>query len=249
MNSLRTSFEVWRKASDIFREYALELYFPAQRLSRRQRAWCTPFLFLIEYLVYRVDAVSEHTRDTELDAPDNEDYANLVRYKRKFEWLLRRTGVYNEAIARQLDLGERYVRLENRVTTQGGAGHEEAVRLAELRSSDVRLLHGMIFALLGRPVDRHLLDLLWPVEVLADIGNDLAHYGDDVDTGRFNVYRAFVLLYGNDAPERLRAEMSRYEVMFRAGLDRFPEERRAHLLPLCVRRAHARTEVIPVPIF
>lgn len=49
------------------------------------------------------------------------------------------------------------------------------------------------------------------VGVTADIGNDLAHYREDVSTGQFNTYSAFVTLYGRAAPMRIRAEIDRYE--------------------------------------
>jgi hypothetical protein len=139
----RASREVLRKARGILREYVLDLYFPAQRLSRWQRARRAPLLFLVEYLVYRVDAVAEDTKDVDLDTGGNKEYDKLVRYKRKFEALLRGVHAHNEVVARQLDMGEQYVRLENKVTAHGTASHEQVLRLAELRSSDVRLLHGM----------------------------------------------------------------------------------------------------------
>lgn len=244
---LSISCEVLRKACGIFQEYVLDLYFPAQRLSRWQRVRCAPMLFLVEYLVYRVDAVAEGTKTVDLDTASNKDYDKLVQYKEKFGALLRRTHAHNEVVARELDLGEEYVRLENKVTSHGGASHEQILRLAELRASDVRLLHGMTFALLGKPIDNNLLNLLWPVEVLADIGNDLVHYERDVAAGHFNTYDAFVRLYGCAAPERLRAEIARYGRLFHAELEKFPADRRDELAALCVRRYRARTDLIPEP--
>ncbi|MFI6132897.1 hypothetical protein [Micromonospora sp. NPDC051141] len=245
---LRAARETLDKSRDIFRDFARDLYFPALRLSRWQRMRCTPVLFLVEFLVYRVDAVAEHTRDVELGADGNQDYQKLVRYKHRFAALLRRLGAYDDAVGHLLDQGERYVRLENRVTTCGTADHADVMRLVELRSSDLRLLHAMIYPLLGRPVDQRLLDVLWPVEVLADIGNDLAHYEQDVRTGNFNTYDALVRLYGPDAPQRLRDETARYERLFRERLDRFPDGQRAHLARLGLRRYRTRIDRIPQPV-
>lgn len=45
---------------------------------------------------------------------------------------------------------------------ESGGRPWQVMRLAELRPSDVRLLHGMIFALLRRPCDDDLQGLLWP---------------------------------------------------------------------------------------
>jgi hypothetical protein len=251
---LRTSFEVPCKAGRIVKDYVFDLYFPAQRLSWWQRLRCTPMILLIEYLVYRVDAVAERAKDVDLDAARKDDHdaarrykATFEAYKSRFESLLRLAHAHNEAVDRQLDLGEQYVYLENKVTSNRTASHAEVLQLAELRPSDVRLLHAMTFALLGRPVDQDLLDLLWPVEVLADIGNDLVHYHEDIATGRFNTYDAFVRLYGRAAPDRLHAEIVRYEQLFHAELVKFPLYRRAELAALCTHRYRPRTQVIPLP--
>ena len=60
---LRGSCRVPRKAALIFKDYVLDLYYPVHRLSWRDRLRCTPLLLLIEYLVYRVDAVTERLVD------------------------------------------------------------------------------------------------------------------------------------------------------------------------------------------
>jgi hypothetical protein len=253
---LRTSFEVRRKAGRIVKDYVFDLYFPAQRLSWWRRLRCTPMVLAVEYLVYRVDAIAERAKDLDLDMTRTHDRDAAWQYKRtfeayreKFESLLRRKNAFNDAVGRQLELAEQYVYLENKVTSNREASHDEVVRLAELRPSDVRLLNAMIYAMRRRPVNQRLLDLLWPVEVLADIGNDLAHYHQDVAAGRFNTYDAFIRLYGHDAPVRLRAEISRYERLFAAELSTFPVKRRARLAGLCVHRFLARTQVFPEPQF
>jgi hypothetical protein len=202
---------VVRKAARILKDYVVDLYYPVDGLAWRNRMSSIPRLALIEYLVYRVDSVAERSKDIDLDVTRDGDYVTLHKYKAKFEALLRRLNAYNSVVAHEMDMGEQYVRLENKVTSQGTATHADVLRLAELRPSDVRLLHGMIFAMLGRPADQVVLDLLWPVEVLADIGNDLEHYKADVAAGQFNTYRAFVRLYGTSAPDRIRLEIARYE--------------------------------------
>jgi hypothetical protein len=249
---LRTSLEVPRKAGRIVKDYVFDLYFPAQRLPWPQRLRCAPMLLQVEYLVYRVDAIAEHARDVDLGRGSEEDAvrrykATLAVYKARFESLLHRRRAHNAAVAHQLKLGEQYVYLENKVTSNRTVSHAEAMKLAELRPSDVRLLHAMTFALLDRPVDQKLLDLLWPVEVLADIGNDLDHYEADVAAGRYNTYDAFVRLYGAAAPDRLRAEIVRYEDLVRAELAKFPLSRRAELRALCRNRYRARIRTFPAP--
>jgi hypothetical protein len=250
---LQASIDVPRKAARILRDYVLDLYFPAQRLTWPQRVRCLPVLFLVEYLVYRVDAIAEHGQDLDLDpaAPDQDTArryrSRLDAYRVRFETLLRSANAYNEAAAIQLKLGEEYVYLENKVTSTRTVTAADVLHLAELRPSDVRLLHAMTYALLGRPVDQRLLDLLWPVEVLADIANDLDHYASDIAAGRYNTYDAFVRLYGRSAPEQLRVAIAAYEQRFHAELAQFPANRQASLAVLCARRYLPRIEAIPEP--
>ncbi|MFD9206343.1 hypothetical protein ACFVZM_08675 [Streptomyces sioyaensis] len=247
---LRRSCDVPVKAARIVNDYVFRLYFPANRMPLHQRFRCAPLILLVEYLVYKVDAVSEGAKRVDLDVvrDHDEDYLTLHKYKAKFEKILRRMHAYNWSVAHQMEMAEEYVRLENKVTSNRLVAHAEVIRLAELRPSDVRLLHGMTFALRRRPCDEDLLNLLWPVEVLADIGNDLAHYPDDLANGQFNTYAMFVELYGAGAPERIRAEIARYEGMFLAELKKFPRVRQADLKALCARRYRRLTAAIPEPL-
>ncbi|PWK36032.1 hypothetical protein BC793_12413 [Actinoplanes xinjiangensis] len=232
----RILFEPARKAGRIFKDYVLDLYFPAHALSWWQRVWCAPLLFLVEYLVYRVDSVTERSQHIDLEVTRAADYDTLHRYKAAFARLLRGLGVHSDAVAAQLDAGEQYVRLENRVTSGPQPSAVEVLRLVELRPSDVRLLHAMIFGLLRRPADQRMLDLLWPVEVLADIGNDISHASGDIAAGRFNTYGVFLRLYHDEAPQRLRTEIEHYERLFHERLAELPPGRRQDLKDLCERR-------------
>jgi hypothetical protein len=145
---LHTSLEVPRKAGRIVKDYVFDLYLPAQGLPWPQRLRCAPMLLLVEYLVYRVDAIAEHARDVDLGRGAEQDAvrrykATFAAYKARFESLLHRHHAHNAAVARQLELGEQYVYLENKVTSTRTVSHAEAMQLAELRPSDVRLLHAI----------------------------------------------------------------------------------------------------------
>src|SRR4029453_19125765 len=117
---LRASFEMVPKTGRVVWDFGFNLYFPAQRLSWWQRLRCTPMLFLIEYIVFQADAVAERAKDVDLDPARNHDHDTVRRYKATFEefkttveGLLRRAHAYNEAVARQIELGEEYLYLEN----------------------------------------------------------------------------------------------------------------------------------------
>jgi hypothetical protein len=240
---LQRSYEVPRKASRIFKDYVLDLYYPLHRLSPLQRMRTAPLLFGVEYLVYRVDAIAEGVQNADISTNDN--YARLQRYKDKLEAFLRFAHAFDRTVSHHMEMGKQYVILENRVTSSRLFDHATVIRLAELRPSDVRLLHSMMITLLGRADGDRLLTLTWPVEVLADIGNDLAHYRDDVANSRFNTFAMFVELYGDEAPKRLRSEIERYERLFLAELGNFPSARRDELGAICARRYRAQTAAIP----
>ena len=251
---LRTWFDAARKARVAVRDYGFGLYFRAQGLSWWERVRCAPVLFVVEYLIFRGDALAEHAKDIDLDPRRNDDHQTVRSYRATFDkskarlvTLLHRTHAYNDAVARQIVLGEEFLYLENKVTSGQTATHDEAIRLADLRSFDLRLLHAMTFALLRRPVDQRLLDLLWPVEVLSDLGDDLVTYDEDIATDHYNAYDTFVRLYGLAAPDRLREEIARYERLFQTALARYPASRQAELTAICKPLFQTQIQVFPVP--
>jgi hypothetical protein len=199
----------------------------------------------VEYLVYRVDSLAERNTSVDLDAERNSDYEAFHTYKKAFEKVLRALGAWNEDVAFLVDEAERFIRLENATTSRGTVTRQDALALVELRPTDVRLLRAMAFALRGRPMDPATRDLLWPVEVLADIANDLGHYEQDVASGTVNVYAAFVELFGDAAAAELRSEVDRYESMFLDRLSALPAARRARVEQVCRRRYAAAVRPYP----
>jgi hypothetical protein len=202
-------------------------------------------LLAVEYLVYRVDSLAERNTEVDLDAERNSDYEAFHTYKKAFEKVLRFVGAWNEDVAFLVDEAEQFIRLENATTSRGTVTRQDSLALAELRPTDVRLLRAMTFALRGRSMDPATRDLLWPVEVLADIANDLEHYEQDVALGTLNVYAVFVKLYGDTAATELRREVDRYESMFRDRLSALPPERRAQVAEVCRRRYAAAVRPYP----
>ncbi|HSV67596.1 MAG TPA: hypothetical protein VLJ59_17045 [Mycobacteriales bacterium] len=236
------------RAVGIVRDYAGALYYPIDHVPRRQRLRITPLLTAVEYLVYRVDSLAERNTSVDLDAIRIRDYYSFHTYKRVFERALQAVGAWNDEVARQVDEGERFIRLENAMTSRGNPSHEDVLAMAELRPTDVRMLHAMTAALRGIRPDAQMRDLLWPVEVLADIANDLTHYEKDVAASTFNVYAAFVDLYGDEAATMLRREVDRYEALFEQRLAAFPPVRRDEIARLCRPRYAAAVAAYPNPI-
>lgn len=233
------------KAAAIVRDYVLRMYYVVDEVPRLQRLRLTPVLLGVEYLVYRVDSLAERNATVDLDAVRNDDYEAFHTYKKAFEKVLRALGAWNEDVAFLVDEAERFIRLENGATSRGAATREDVLAMVELRPTDVRLLRAMAFALRGRPMDPATRELLWPVEVLADMANDLQHYERDVAAGTLNVYAVFVELYGDAAAVELRREADRYESMFLERLSALPPERRARIAEVCRTRFEAALEPYP----
>ncbi|MFI0777071.1 hypothetical protein [Streptomyces sp. NPDC021212] len=245
MNSSCLAATPLGKAAGIVRDYVLRMYYVVDEVPRRQRLRLTPVLLGVEYLVYRVDSLAERNAAVDLDAVRNSDYESFHTYKRAFEKVLRALGAWNEDVAFLVDEAERFIRLENGATSRGTVTRDDTLAMVELRPTDVRLLRAMSFALRGRPMDPATRDLLWPVEVLADIANDLRHYERDVASGTLNVYAAFVELFGDAAATELRREVDRYEAMFLERLSALAPERRARIAEVCRQRYAAAVEPYP----
>ena len=248
MAFLSRRYGAMTKAAGIVKDYVYDFYSPIHQLSWRDTVRCLPLLLLLEYMVYQADAVAENSKDIDLARVKNRDFEKLTAHKERFIKLLKRLDFYDRLIEHELDMGEQFLRLENKLTSGHPIERADVMRTAELRSSDVRLLHCLMFRLLKRPYDEGLLSLLWPVEVIADIGNDFNHYADDVAKGSYNTYSMFVKLYGERAPEQMQLELQKYEKLFLERLDLYPTSRKDKLLDLCTRFYRTHTMTIPAPI-
>lgn len=238
------SVKAWR----IVNEYAGTLYYPVHGVSAPRRWTMTPRLLAVEYLVYRVDSVLERNRDNDLEVTRTPDYGRLHQLKALFRLLLRGLGCWSPVTAARLDQGEAFARLENALTARGTADEEDLRALAELRPADVRLLHAMIEAMLGRPHDPSLHAALHPAEVLADVANDLEHYHRDVAEGTVNVYAGFVRRYGADGPDRVRRLIESCEADLRARLTALPAARAEVVRRQCEALLRDRLRTLPTPV-
>jgi hypothetical protein len=236
------------KAYRIYAEYSATLYFPLNRISTRERLVLTPRLLLIEYLVYRVDSITERNRDNDLAVTRTGDYELLHRYKRQFQRVLRALGAWNAVVADLIDDGEAFVWLENALIARETATEADLRRVAELRPTDVRLLHAAAMAMLGRQDDPALRHALWPAEVLADIANDLEHYCKDVHNQTFNIYAAYVDRYQADAQTQLREMITSYERELQARISSLPLAHRRATRDQCRALLRQRLDHIPAPL-
>ena len=242
------SYEAVQKATQIVKDYVCDLYFPAHGLSFKDFFPHSPVFIAIESMVYQVDLVAENAKSANVVQTQNEDFHTLTMQKHSFAKLLNTLDLYDSMIEKQLAMGEEYVKLENKITAGGVIEHSEVMRVAELRPSDVRLLHCILFRILKKPYDEKLLSLLWSVEVIADMINDFNHYADDVAKDSYNTYRMFVKMYKEKAPDYMKAELEKYKNLFQEKVENFPIDIKQNLQGVYFQFFQTHFTAIPQPI-
>lgn len=166
---------------------------------------------VVEGLIYQVEI-----------AIDQQEPFDWVAQEAKITAFLQSHDLWSAPISRYLaEVGE-YFAIVKRVnssqqTVDASTSYllpsTDIIKAAELRPSDIRLLHAMIVRLLNEPHDEELFRLLWPLENLLDLKANLTEYKDDAATGHYNTYNLAVKLYGDKAIEFIQAQQTRYQTM------------------------------------
>lgn len=243
------SYQSMRRSSRVLREFVL-YYFPIYNLSINDFFRFYPILGFIEALVYQTD--------DEVEKIQSEGYHKLQNspWHSKQEIILAVLKEFNlkhfkvEFYLNQM--GE-YFDLETQLLATPQLTHTMVRKAAELRSSDYRILHCTLRQMLGLNYQQEELNeelkLMWPLEVLNDIEDDIASYKEDVAAKQYNTYRMFVKLYGESAPYYLKRELDYYENLFHSQLTQFSDlNREVFTRPWNAYRLDHPVPVIPMPI-
>jgi hypothetical protein len=208
------SYQSMRRSSRVLREFVL-YYFSLYNLSYKEFFRFYPILGFVEALVYETDEEVEEIQST--------CYPTIKKspWQSKQEIILsilEEVNIKNKKIDFYLqELGE-YFELETHLLQASSFEHSDLSKAAELRSSDYRILHSTLAQMLDLNYREEELSekltLMWPLEVLNDLEDDLMSYSDDVAAKHFNTYRMFVKLYGEKAPYYLKRELDYYESLF-----------------------------------
>ena len=194
-----------------------------------------PVLALVEGLIYQVEIALERGEVIQWEEQKNRVLSFLHEHRlvdSTVENYLIGIGYYFASV--------RYL------MNQDVPSHEEIVKTAELRPSDIRLLHTLLAKLMDQPLDGELFALLWPLENLLDLKANMTEYADDVATGHYNTYRMFAKRYGHEALFFLKTEQSRYQDMFDERYQIASGENQARLQ--CFMREHERAyPSVPIP--
>ena len=239
------SYHGMKKSARLLYDFAF-FYFPLHNLELKDFFTYYPLLGFAEAMVYETDVLIEAGQAGE---SGYQAEAPVTRFKHLMVDLLQEISLYDPAIEIELEHGEEYYRLENQMMHDHVVTHELIMHAAEHRTFDMRVLHRILFKMLDKPYDESLFTLIRPVEELADIEDDIVQYHDDVKDNSYNTYRMFVRLYGQDAPQRLAAEIKKYEEQIEKNLASLPLRRKWKYLWLLnkFRKDHPEPS-IPSPI-
>ncbi|NER36425.1 MAG: hypothetical protein F6J93_20985 [Oscillatoria sp. SIO1A7] len=231
------------------REFVL-YYFPLYNLPMSDFFKFSPILGFIEALVYETDEEVEQLQHSgyEPDMPS----PWFAKQKIILEVLDEKNLRHFKVESYLNKLGE-YFELESQLLRAKHVTHTLITQAAELRSSDYRVLHCTLLKMLGLNYNQEELNeelsLMWPLEVLNDMEDDLMSYKEDVEAKHYNTYRMFVKVYGEKAAYYLKQDLYYYEHLFHQQLDQLSEVRKARFRKAWdAYRLDHPVPVIPEPI-
>jgi hypothetical protein len=242
------SYQSMRRSSRVLREFVL-YYFPIYSLSINDFFRFYPILGFVEALVYQTDDEVERIQSEgykELQSsPWDSKQETILAVLEEFEIKHFKAEFYLQK------LGE-YFELETQLLSAHHITQAMIKKAAEIRSSD-RVLHCTLLKMLGFNYHQEELNeelkLMWPLEVLNDIEDDLMSYSEDVAANQYNTYRMFVKIYGETAPYYLKKELDYYENLFHEQLSQFSDSKqKAFTKPWNAYRLDHPVPVIPEPI-
>mmetsp|Transcript_3962 Transcript_3962/g.9991 ORF Transcript_3962/g.9991 Transcript_3962/m.9991 type:complete len:323 (+) Transcript_3962:134-1102(+) len=195
-------------------------------------------LTFVEATIYQMDEINEarcHDGASEDSALPGEPQLRAV---------LASQGLMDKRLKAELDAGLEYWRQERRlckamrarsrlqacrrmmgrsIEEEGCTFTLEEVHACSLsKSFDYRVLNLLLYRLTGREYDEALLEFLRVDEHLVDINDDLVDYEEDIFANSFNIFRAYVHLFGRRAELELVKRISTWEARHSELLQRLP---------------------------
>lgn len=165
-------------------------------------------LGLVEGLIYQAEIALEESPSTLIWQTQHQQILDFLQARR----------LDNEQVRFYLEeIGHYFAQVDD-IRNGGACDQAKVMQTAELRPSDIRLLHAILVQSLHQPHDESLFDLLWPLEVLLDIKANLTEYADDLQSGHYNIYHQLVKLQGDKATEYMQQELERYQIMLQTRL-------------------------------
>ncbi len=219
------SYDSLKRSSRIVKVFAM-FYCPIQGIDVDRILDILPIMNYCAGVVYELDSMSEAAQDSgQVDKRLQSKYALLKE-------VLQEERLFDATVDNEIDRLRSYFQKESDILSNDHPSTEDLIEVLELRSSDSRLLHRLLFKSLGRPYDEILFRLFFPLEVIEEINDDLRQYHDDVADNRFNTVRILSKIFGKEADGRVLELLQHYEKKLLDDLNTVEEEQRKFYLGL-----------------
>jgi hypothetical protein len=203
-------------------------YFPIHGFGLDDYFTCHPVLSFFSALIYQTD---DRTEALQAAGAAGAAVQAGHDWHATIDSVLKALKLVDPLVQRELAAITTYVELETHLMHSTDFTLADLRRALELRSSDLRAMHRLALLTMQRSVDETLFQLCYPLEVMAEIRDDLYQYDDDRGAGKFNSYLLLQKLYGNAAPEQLLQVRQYYRQMFLQRMQAAPEPLQELLTP------------------
>lgn len=206
-------------------------YFPLQGLDPAQDVFkYLDILVFVEATIYQMDEDNE-----KLCAEGEQSDQHVLNGEQAILGVLQNKGLLDKRLVDELAKGKQYWADECRLC-KAMLGHSQVQessitfdladvhKTSEAKSFDYRVLNLLLYKLTRRPYDDILLCFLFLDEHLVDIGDDLVDYEDDVIANSFNIYRAYIHMYGKGAQIHLVKRIVDFEKQHADMLSQLPQQ-------------------------
>lgn len=239
----------------------VQSYFPYHKLSIPQDFFkYFDVLVWVEATIYQLDEHNEQICSALNEITIDQHVADGLQ---TISSVLTALGFLDARIAAELSKGRSYWQLERELCSVFGQAshalqHQQAIdatlviQAHESKSFDYRVLNLLLFKLQSKPYDQVLLDFLFVDELLVDIADDLVDYEDDVLANSFNIFRAFLFMYGTNAELKLVERISQLEKRHKELLTKLPSYMQDHYWQRhkdIVARTGGESWVFPIPVY
>lgn len=212
-------------------------YLPLHGYSWEEYFRCQALLVTVEALIYQIEIAIHEDRPWDWAAQSHRIRSFLgehVAVDAPIDAFLQAIGTYFAQVAELRKQAKPDIAL--------------ILATAELRPSDIRLLHCLLLQQLNLPYAPELFASLVPLEILVDLKANFSEYDQDVESNQFNTYHTLVRTLGTEAREYMTGYQLNWQDRHQQQLALATPALRERLEAFAERHEHAYPSVpIPVP--
>lgn len=193
--------------------FVYKFYFKLHGLTEEDLFKFFPTLIFVEGVIYQADEENEMGKKAE--------------FRRRWDFVskfLKEHNLLDDKLKEELEAGRAYYELERKMLSGRTFTEEEIIATVRQKCYDFRVLHRLIYKLMGKPYDDLLFEVFKEIEVLMELEGDINDYAKDIANNAFNTYRMYVRLYGKDGKKRIEEFWERQMQAVRAKIAKLPAE-------------------------